>query len=157
MAGRNLDPDQGCGRRPAQESCSVYLVGKRQAIATMPGEARDLNGCSGGFFSHPLFRLLAINLVSGIAVALLLVGILLLNPHRIRDLLFADAHGGLAIVLIGFGFIVTFGSVAMGSAIMALGRSDRPHSGKFRRNVENRNWQAAMRPALRHVRGPRRR
>ena len=124
----------------------------------MTEKAQDSNGCSGGFLSHPLFRLLAINLVSGIVVALLLLaGILLLNPHRIRDLLFADAQGGLAIMLIGFGFIVTFGSVAMGSAIMALGRGDRPHSGKFRRNAGNRSWQAAMHPAPRHVRGPRKR
>ena len=123
----------------------------------MTGKVQDSNGCSSGFLSHPLFRLLAINLVSGVAVALLLAGILLLNPHRIRDLLFADAQGGLAIVLIGFGFIVTFASVAMGSAIMTLGRGDRPHSGKFRRSAGNRSWQAAMRPAPRHLRSPRKR
>jgi len=124
----------------------------------MTGKAHVSYGCSGGFLSHPLFRLLAINLVSGIVVALLLLaGILLLNPHRIRDLLFADAQGGLAIVLIGFGFIVTFGSVAMGSAIMTLGRGDHPSSGKFQQDAENNSWPAELSPAPRHVRGPRRR
>jgi hypothetical protein len=76
----------------------------------------------------PLFRLLALNLGIGMAAAALMVGgLLLLNPHRLRDLIFADASSGAALVLLLFGFIITFGSAAMGAAIMAIGR--RPKSG----------------------------
>ena len=55
----------------------------------------------------PLFRLLAINLAAGVAVAALLVG--------------ADESPVAALGLLLFGFVVTFGSAAMGSAIMAAG------------------------------------
>ena len=79
---------------------------------------------------QPLWRLLAINLVSGIAVAVLLVGgLLALNPGHLRDLIVADINGAAAIALLLFGFVITFGSTAMGTAIMAIGRSGdrRPH------------------------------
>jgi len=75
------------------------------------------------FFREPLFRLLAINLAIGVSVAvLLLCGLLALNPHRLRDLIMADRSPFTALALLLFGFIVTFGSVAMGTAIMAIGR-----------------------------------
>lgn len=75
-----------------------------------------------GFLRVPLFRLLAINLAAGMAVAALLVGgLLALNPGGLRDLIFADASPGTALGLLLFGFVVTFGSAAMGSAIMAAG------------------------------------
>jgi hypothetical protein len=71
----------------------------------------------------PLFRLLAINLAIGIAVAFLMVGgLLAINPYGLRDLILADRSSGAAIALLVIGFIVTFGSTAMGTAIMALGR-----------------------------------
>lgn len=70
----------------------------------------------------PLFRLLAINLAVGIAVAVLLVGgLLLLNPGGLRHLIFTDGSPWVAIGLLLFGFAVTFGSAAMGSAVMAAG------------------------------------
>ena len=73
---------------------------------------------------QPLLRLLAVNLAAGCAVALLmLAGLLALNPAGLRDLILADGATGL--VLLAFGLIVTFGSAAMGSAIMLLGR-ERP-------------------------------
>jgi hypothetical protein len=82
----------------------------------------------------PLFRLLAINLAAGVVLAALLVGgLLLLNPHGLRDLILADRSPGIAIVLLLAGFIVTLGSTTMGSAIMAIGigesddRERRPH------------------------------
>lgn len=72
----------------------------------------------------PLFRLLAINLAAGIAVAVLLVGgLLLLNPFGLRHLIFADASPGTALGLLLFGFVITFGSTAMGTAIMTIGRT----------------------------------
>jgi hypothetical protein len=74
------------------------------------------------FLRLPLFRLLAINLAAGMAVAALLVGgLLLLNPFNLRDLIFADSSPGTALGLLLFGFVVTFGSAAMGTAIMATG------------------------------------
>ena len=75
-----------------------------------------------GFLRLPLFRLLAINLAAGMAVAALLVGgLLVLNPFNLRDLIFADSSPGTALGLLLFGFVVTFGSAAMGTAIMAMG------------------------------------
>lgn len=76
------------------------------------------------FFRVPLFRLLAINLAAGAAIAALLVGgLLALNPGGLRHLIFADASPGTALGLLLFGFVVTFGSAAMGTAIMAMGRA----------------------------------
>lgn len=75
-----------------------------------------------GDLNAPLFRLLAINLAGGMAAAALLVGgLLLLNPAGLRDLIFADSDPAAALGLLLFGFVITFGSTAMGSAIMAMG------------------------------------
>jgi hypothetical protein len=72
---------------------------------------------------QPLFRLLAINLAAGILVAtLLLGGLLALNPLHLRELIFADDSPGTALGLLLFGFVITFGSAAMGTAIMAMGQ-----------------------------------
>ena len=77
-----------------------------------------------GFFDLPLFRLLAINLAAGVAMAALAVGgLLALDPGGLRHLIFADASPGTALGLLLFGFVVTFGSAAMGTAIMAMGRA----------------------------------
>jgi hypothetical protein len=76
-------------------------------------------------FRVPLFRLLAINLAIGACAAVLLVGgLLLLNPGHLRELIFADRAPGVAIFLLLGSFLVTFGSTAMGSAIMAQGRKE---------------------------------
>ena len=76
----------------------------------------------------PLLRLLAVNLAIGISVAVLMLGgLLVLNPLRLRDLILADRAGGAALALLLFGFLITFGSAAMGTAIMMLGR--KPASG----------------------------
>lgn len=42
------------------------------------------------------------------------------NSHRLRDLILADRAGGAALALLLFGFVITFGSAAMGSAVMML-------------------------------------
>ena len=48
-----------------------------------------------GFLRVPLFRLLAINLAAGMAVAALLVGgLLVLDPYHLRDLIFAELIAG---------------------------------------------------------------
>lgn len=76
----------------------------------------------------PLFRLLAINLATGISAAVLMLGgLLLINPFHLRDLIFEDSAGGIAAGLLLFGFVITFGSTAMGTAIMTLpGRTPNP-------------------------------
>ena len=77
------------------------------------------------FFREPLFRLLAINLAIGVFVAVLLVaGLIALDPAGLRDLIVADRSPGVAIGLLLFGFLITFCSVAMGTAIMAIGQGD---------------------------------
>lgn len=77
-----------------------------------------------GVLRAPLFRLLAINLAMGVALAVVLVGgLLALNPGGLRHLILADASPGTALGLLLFGFVVTLGSAAMGSAIMAMGRT----------------------------------
>jgi hypothetical protein len=77
-----------------------------------------------GFLRVPLLRLLAINLAGGTVLAALLVGgLLLLNPSGLRDLILADRSPATALGLLLFGFVVTLGSAAMGTAIMAMGES----------------------------------
>lgn len=83
-----------------------------------------------GLQRSPLLRLLAINLAIGAFAATLLVGGLLwLNPGHLRELIFADRAPGVGLGLLLASFIVTFGSAAMGSAIMAQGRKERDGGG----------------------------
>ncbi len=71
----------------------------------------------------PLFRLLAINLVIGAIIAvLMIVGLLVLNPLNIRHMIFSDHEPAAVIGILMFDFFITFGSAAMGTAVMALGR-----------------------------------
>lgn len=85
-------------------------------------------------FRQPLIRLLAVNLAIGAGAAILMLGgLMAINPHGLRDLILADRTGGAAIGLLLFGLVVTFGSVAMGTAIMTLGKDKSdPRSGKMR-------------------------
>jgi hypothetical protein len=81
-----------------------------------------------------LFRLLAINLAIGVGAAVLMLGgLIALNPGGLRDLMLADRDGGIAVALLLFGLVITFGSVAMGTAIMALGGGTRGDGGRGRR------------------------
>jgi hypothetical protein len=87
----------------------------------MPDEIRGQQTITGfiPLLRRPLFRLLAINLAAGLVLAALLVGgLLLLNPFSLRDLIFADSAPGTALGLLLFGFAITFGSTVMGTAIM---------------------------------------
>ena len=81
-------------------------------------------------FRLPLIRLLAVNLAIGVAVAaVMLGGLLALNPGNLRGLILADRAGGAALMLLAFGLVVTFGGVAMASAVMALGRKPKRKDG----------------------------
>lgn len=78
------------------------------------------------FLRTKLARLLAINLSIGVTLAVLLVGgLLLFNPGGLRHLILADRSPGVALGLLFFGFVVTLGSTAMGTAIMAMGATER--------------------------------
>jgi len=101
----------------------------------MPNEMHDNTKPSFKFRRTPLFRLLAINLAAGVAAAVLLVGGLLwLNPGGLRHLIFTDRSPLTALGLLLFGFVVTFGSTAMGSAIMTMDKreadNDEPRGGR---------------------------
>ena len=82
---------------------------------------------------QPLLRLLAVNLGIGLSAAVLLLGgLLAVDPGGLRDLIIADREPAVALGLLLFGFLVTFGSVAMGTAIMTLG-GDENGGGDTRR------------------------
>ena len=82
------------------------------------------------FLRTRLARLLAVNLGIGVSLAVLLVGgLMLLNPGHLRELILADRSPGVALGLLLFGFIVTLGSTAMGTAIMAMGARERKDDG----------------------------
>jgi hypothetical protein len=82
------------------------------------------------FHRQPLIRLLGVNLAAGIAVAVLMLGgLMALNPGNLRGLILNDRTGPVALGLLLFGLVVTFGSVAMGTAIMMLGHERKKDGG----------------------------
>ena len=105
--------------RLSRGKTGFHFFGSCSRIAFMQGRRRRKS------FRSPLFRLLAINLAGGVALAVFLVGGLLwLDPGGLRHLIFTDRSPGVALGLLLFGFVVTLGSTAMGSAIMALGQRE---------------------------------
>jgi hypothetical protein len=79
---------------------------------------------------EPLWRLLAINLAIGTAVtALFVAGLYAFDLYGLRELIAADRAPLVALGLLFFGCLITFGSVAMGSAIMAIGGNDDGRDG----------------------------
>ena len=74
---------------------------------------------------QPLLRLLLANLAFGSLAAVLLVsGMLALDSQGLRKLILADQSPALAIGLLLFGFVITLGSLVMGTAIMAIGKDE---------------------------------
>lgn len=66
---------------------------------------------------------LAKNCLVGICAGWLLLGLLIrANVARLNDLLFGNGIELTALILVGSGFAVTFGSLAMGTAIFLLPR-----------------------------------
>ncbi len=83
---------------------------------------RPSPGSYAGRPPNPLLRLLGLNLAIGAAVAALAVaGIFSFNLFGMRELAMLDQSPALAIAILAFGFVVTFGSVTMGAAVMMLG------------------------------------
>lgn len=75
-------------------------------------------------------RFLLRHAMGGVGVGLLAAAlIIVLDVAQLRSLAFASSEGAVAIGLLGFGFAVTFGSVALGAAIMGLGRPAGPGRG----------------------------
>ena len=70
-----------------------------------------------------LLTYLAKNCLLGILAGWLLLGLLISsNVARLGDLLFGNGIELTALILVGAGFAVTFGSLAMGTAIFLLPR-----------------------------------
>ena len=71
--------------------------------------------------SPSLLRFLGINLAIGATVAVLVVaGLILSDSHQLGRLIQGDESPVVAVVMLIFGFVITFGSAAMGAAIMGL-------------------------------------
>lgn len=72
-----------------------------------------------------LFKLLARNLIMGtIAGWITLAGLIATNVAGLYDVVFASSNPVLPIILLAFGFFITFGSLAMGAAVMMLPTSN---------------------------------
>jgi len=79
---------------------------------------------------NPLLRLLAVNLAGGIAVAAIAVGgLLLIDIQGLRHLIFADRSPAVALFVIFFSFVISFGSWVMGAAIMRIGSEEQNENG----------------------------
>jgi len=92
--------------------------------------------------TNPLVPYLARHCAGGILAGWLSLGGLLgTNVGGLRTLIAGSDLGVLAAIMLLIGFAVTFGSVAMGAAVMALGRDEPPTSQKRFRLV----WPAVIR------------
>jgi len=81
---------------------------------------------------EPLIRLVAINGVAGVCVAMLVMGgIFWTNIGNLRVLVSKAEDPVLPVLMLAFALIITLGSVVIGSAIMLLGKkkSDGGSSG----------------------------
>nr|WP_094462073.1 hypothetical protein [Pannonibacter phragmitetus] len=79
-------------------------------------------------------RLLAVNALSGSAVALVVVGGLFAsNAGGLYDLVANASDPAVPVILLAFGFIITLGSAAMGTAVMMLPRDGGNDRGRGRR------------------------
>nr|WP_319386979.1 hypothetical protein [uncultured Roseibium sp.] len=71
----------------------------------------------------PLLRLIAINGVAGVGVAMLVMGgIFWTNVGNLRVLVSGAEDPVLPVLMLAFALVITLGSVVIGSAIMLLGR-----------------------------------
>ncbi len=83
-----------------------------------------------GLPDNPLFRLLLVNGLAGAALALVLfAGLILTNTARLRDLIASSSNPLLPAGLLLGGLIVTFASLAMGTAVMTMKSDDDDHHG----------------------------
>lgn len=81
--------------------------------------------------SNPLLRLLALNFATGVLVAMLAVGgLMMLDLFGLRRLMRLDQDPVLVVTVLLIGFIVTFSSVTMGAAVMMLGEAGADPEGR---------------------------
>ncbi len=100
---------------------------------------------------EPLIRLVAINGVAGICVAMLVMGgIFLTNIGNLRVLVSNAEDPVLPVLMLAFALIITLGSVVIGSAIMLLGRQNRNDGSPGGRFFQS--WSGSMKQAV--VRAP---
>lgn len=93
-----------------------------------------LKATSRGGPGNPVLRLLLVNGIGGAAIALALVAaILLLDIGHLGTLVAGYDVPIVPLALLVGGFVITFSSVAMGSAIMRLGHSEDDVGGGGRR------------------------
>src|SRR5262249_10296518 len=94
------------------------------AIVPERSGARRNNAALGAFriVRHdPLLRLLQINLLFGVAVAIIAVGgLMLLDVNGLRHLVLADHSPALALAVLLIGFALTFGGGLIGTAMVDL-------------------------------------
>lgn len=88
----------------------------RLLARVLPDDAPEYEGVR--FLLHHL----VVGVLAAIAFFALLIGFDLAN---LRTLLIESGHGWVAGALLLFGLIITFGSVAMGIAVMSLGKERR--------------------------------
>lgn len=83
----------------------------------------------------PLLRLLAINALTGVGIAsLVLIGIIWSNIGNLRTLVFASDNPLLPLVMLAVALVITLASVVMGSAIMLLGEKRNSGGGSGHRS-----------------------
>ncbi len=108
------------------------MTGSETARKPAPQSARPLES------RWILLRLLLINALIGALVAVIVVaGLVMSDAHRIGTLILQSEHPALPIAMLIGAFVVTFGSIAMGCAVMALpyksddgGDEERPKGGR---------------------------
>ncbi len=88
--------------------------------------------------ADPLFRLLIVNGLAGLAITVLvLAGIFLTNIGNLRVLVSTSSDPFVPVVLLACGLAVTLGSVVIGSAIMLVGDTPPPAGGGGHRSRES--------------------
>lgn len=110
----------------------------------MPDEQRE--SAKRNLKQDPLIRLIAINGVAGVGIAMLVMGgIFWTNIGNLRVLVAGAEDPVLPVLMLAFALVITLGSVVIGSAIMLLGRNNR--SGGPRGGRPFLAWTAGPRSA----------
>lgn len=102
---------------------------------------------------NPLLRLVGVNLVVGVIVSLgAVLALVVFDVGHLRSLAVASSDGALALSLLTFGFVITFGSTAIGSAIMLLPRGDEGSGRGRATQCHDAPMGFALQPASVHAR-----
>ncbi len=115
--------DACCGRSLSEVGWHEgRLLAERSGVAVAQSPVRRLP-----MPKNPLFRILAWNWLAGAAVAVILFGGLIgTNTMHLRDLIAESDQPLVPVAMLVAGFLVTFTSVAMGTAIMTMPLDEDP-------------------------------